>query len=211
MPLKYTSETDNRTWYWDGDEWAIWTGSTGGGGGGGGGDCCVIFSETPPEEPFASMRWFDLTSGIEYIYYEDGDSAEWIAPGPGAKNASIREIPYDLTFAAFGYLSNGHTVGSVLLTRTVSIAATAPLSLAKIKNAPTSTPLIINIYQIKSTVPEILLGNITFPVGSTNGIITFTSPAILTPSDLMQLRIASAVDDINNGITISIVSTYYTE
>ena len=210
MALKYTSESGAQTWYWDGDEWAKWTGNEGGGGGGGG-DCCVIFSETPPEDPFPSMRWFDLTTGIEYIYYQDGDSAEWIAPGPGAKDASIREIPYDLTFASFGYLINGYTMGSVIMTRTVSIVATAPGSLAKLETAPVTAPLVINIYQRKPTVPEILLGNITFPIGSTNGVITFLSPAILTAGDIMQLRIASEVDNFTNGITVSIVSTYYTE
>jgi hypothetical protein len=56
--------------------------------GGGGGSYTI--SATPPADPGDGDVWFDSTDGLSYIYYDDGDSSQWVeisgnqgSPGPG--------------------------------------------------------------------------------------------------------------------------------
>jgi hypothetical protein len=59
-----------------------WAASSGGGGGGGG----FTISDTAPSSPAEGSAWFDSTTGFTYIYYNDGNSTQWVqllgTPGP---------------------------------------------------------------------------------------------------------------------------------
>jgi hypothetical protein len=57
-----------------------WVPSTVSGGGGGGGQ---IISDSVPLIASAGDVWFDSTTGISYIYYDDGDSSQWVQFGIG--------------------------------------------------------------------------------------------------------------------------------
>jgi hypothetical protein len=39
-----------------------------------------IASATAPSSPSPGDRWYDLTTGSEYIYINDGDSSQWVVP-----------------------------------------------------------------------------------------------------------------------------------
>ena len=39
-----------------------------------------IASATAPLGPTSGDRWYDLTTGLEYVYINDGDSQQWVAP-----------------------------------------------------------------------------------------------------------------------------------
>jgi hypothetical protein len=54
------------------------TGQTGQDGQGGSGN--YVISATAPSGPTSGDRWYDLTTGLEYVYINDGDSSQWIAP-----------------------------------------------------------------------------------------------------------------------------------
>jgi hypothetical protein len=53
-----------------------------------------IASATAPLGPTSGDRWYDLTTGLEYVYINDGDSQQWVAPasigpqGPTGSNGS---------------------------------------------------------------------------------------------------------------------------
>ena len=49
-------------------------------GGGGGSGASVTISTSPPVSPTAGSLWFNSESGVLYIYYDDGDSQQWVAP-----------------------------------------------------------------------------------------------------------------------------------
>lgn len=58
-------------------------------GGSGGGAYTV--SATAPSSPTSGDAWFDTSSGIEYVYLNDGTSSQWVetgAPGIGPQGAS---------------------------------------------------------------------------------------------------------------------------
>lgn len=59
----------------DSDDAAIQTAASSGGGGGG---ASVSISDSAPSSPSAGDLWFDSSEGIMYIYYNDGDSAQWV-------------------------------------------------------------------------------------------------------------------------------------
>lgn len=56
--------------------------------GSGGGGSSVIISETPPASPTANAVWWDSDTGIPYIYYDDGNTAQWVSFGMGETGAT---------------------------------------------------------------------------------------------------------------------------
>lgn len=38
--------------------------------------------ETPPEQPLAGSEWYCTTDGRTYVWYEDGDSSQWVESSP---------------------------------------------------------------------------------------------------------------------------------
>lgn len=50
----------------------------GDGGGGTGGGILFTASDTPPDGPNPGDEWLDTTSGIEFVWFDDGDSAQWV-------------------------------------------------------------------------------------------------------------------------------------
>ena len=57
----------------------------------GGGSGSYTISATAPESPEAGDVWFDSTDGKSYIYYDDGDTTQWLEIGsrqPGPTGAT---------------------------------------------------------------------------------------------------------------------------
>jgi hypothetical protein len=63
----------------DGDGGAAWEAPSGGEGGGAG----VTISDTAPSTPTAGDLWFDSTLGVLLIYYDDGDTEQWVSTAGG--------------------------------------------------------------------------------------------------------------------------------
>jgi hypothetical protein len=61
------------------EETETWVPGEGGGGGG-----KFTISETTPEDPTPGDVWFDSTSGISFIYYNDEDGEQWVEIGDTA-------------------------------------------------------------------------------------------------------------------------------
>jgi hypothetical protein len=72
------------------------------GGGGGGG---VTISDTPPALPQPGALWYEADSGNTYVYYDDGDSKQWVQINiqPAAPTA----VPPGLTAQTRNRLVNG--------------------------------------------------------------------------------------------------------
>ena len=65
--------------------WDVATGAwklTASGGSGGGGS--ITISDTPPASPAAGALWWESDTGNEYIYYNDGNSSQWVMISGGA-------------------------------------------------------------------------------------------------------------------------------
>jgi hypothetical protein len=57
------------TWVWDGQKWNVNSVAAG---------QYIIISATPPTNPIIGSLWWDSTGGQLYIYYNDGNSAQWV-------------------------------------------------------------------------------------------------------------------------------------
>lgn len=55
-----------------------WTASIGGSGGG----AATIVAEDPPSVPIEGQLWWCTTDGRLYVYYNDGDSSQWVPATP---------------------------------------------------------------------------------------------------------------------------------
>jgi hypothetical protein len=62
----------------------------------------TIISSTAPNSPSAGTKWVNTTSGVEYTYYVDIDSSQWIETGPVSIISGLNALPI--------YLNSGTTV-----------------------------------------------------------------------------------------------------
>lgn len=63
-------------WFEDGDsgQWVEWVALDGGGSRG-----VKYFSQdTPPGAAIAGDQWFDTSTGVQYVLFDDGDSTQWV-------------------------------------------------------------------------------------------------------------------------------------
>lgn len=65
----------------DGDGWVSSPAS-------GGGGSSVVISETAPASPTAGTVWWDSDTGASYIYYDDGNTAQWVSFSMGETGAT---------------------------------------------------------------------------------------------------------------------------
>src|SRR5215467_11903853 len=77
-------------WKWDGEAWRLETtviegpeGPPGPPGppGPGGGGLIVIASPQPPDDPEPNTIWIESDTGSTFIWYDDGDSQQWVQIG----------------------------------------------------------------------------------------------------------------------------------
>jgi len=54
-----------------------------------------VMSETPPDNPNDGQEWGDTTSGLNYTWFEDGDSGQWLADVAQDNGGGIDEAPVD--------------------------------------------------------------------------------------------------------------------
>ena len=63
-------------------------------GGGGGGGASVTISDTPPPSPTAGNLWWESDTGNLYIYYNDGNSSQWVLAVPAVNAAALNAVLY---------------------------------------------------------------------------------------------------------------------
>jgi hypothetical protein len=69
---------------WDGEKWLLASG----------GGASVLVSDTPPAGAPDNSLWWESDTGNLYIYYNDGDSTQWVLAVPPS-NATINAVRYD--------------------------------------------------------------------------------------------------------------------
>jgi hypothetical protein len=81
-------------------------------------------------------------------------------------------------------------LGSFVATRDIVIAAGAPGSLVVAEVAPTSATVVLQLVHNGSSV-----GNLTFNIGATNGIVNLTAGLTLVSGDKLQVTSGGAASD----------------
>ena len=95
-----TGPSDGQALVWSasGSKWIPGTVATGGGGGGGGG-ATVSISDSVPATQSPGDLWWNSIEGALKIYYDDGDSQQWVDASPSGSGATGggTGATYDLT------------------------------------------------------------------------------------------------------------------
>lgn len=186
----------------------------------------VAVDDTAPGSPSSGALWLDTNTGILYVYFDDGDSEQWIQP--------VFPYPDTTNLATVSYVNS--TVAA--------LPATAGLATTAFVNAAVSaSAFVLNVQADDSTTRSIAtgstvqfngsggitttsdsLGNITIIGGGTTGNITFAvttidssdssairfTPAVIFDSDITvqnNLVIDNSVDvalnlSVNNRLTV---------
>ena len=78
---------------------AVFDGATGllikdGGPPGTGGGASVTISDTPPASPTAGNLWWESDTGNLYIFYNDGNSSQWVLAVPAVSASALNAVTY---------------------------------------------------------------------------------------------------------------------
>ena len=100
---------------------------TSSGGSGSAGDPIVSISENAPSSPSTGSLWFDPSDLTPYLYYNDGNSAQWVEFTPGGGTSSgltIQDEGSALSTDAttLNFVGTGVTVTGTGATKTVTIS-----------------------------------------------------------------------------------------
>ena len=120
-----------------------------GGGGGGGGGASVNISLTAPSSPSAGDLWFDSSNLKTFIYYNDGDSNQWVLANPTGQDdlsmaaLSSNVIPDQDNYYALGSStnkwSNIHTNAANINNATLTGIPTAPTPAQSVNDTQLAT------------------------------------------------------------------------
>ena len=124
--------------------------------------------------------------------------------GPAGANydpdTTVLNLPYDIGLFISGLMSATSTVvGSFLATRTVSLKANLPGSLARAKVAP-SNSVVYNI-----TVDGVIKGQVTFNTGSTVGTFSWATGLNVTAGQLIEIVTPSTLEASIKDVSITLV------
>ena len=92
------NDQDGRLYiYYDDGNTQQWVDTNPNGGGPGGGSFLVSISPTPPSTPSQGQLWWNSDDGRLYVYYDDGNTAQWVdtnpnGGGPGGVPVIISDI-----------------------------------------------------------------------------------------------------------------------
>ena len=77
-----TDRAELFVWYADGSS-AQWVEANTGSGGGGGGGARVTTDDVAPANPSDGDLWWNSKNGKLYVWYDDGDTLQWVVASPG--------------------------------------------------------------------------------------------------------------------------------
>jgi hypothetical protein len=92
---EFTDPSSNNTYIWSGTIsplngfWIIKSAdSSSGTPTPGGGNASIYVGPTPPVTPGENQLWWNTVSGRMYLYYDDGDTIQWVETSPGTTEKS---------------------------------------------------------------------------------------------------------------------------
>jgi hypothetical protein len=161
----------------------------------------VSVDDTAPSSPSPGNLWLDTNTGILYVYYDDGDSEQWIQP--------VFPYPDTTNLATVSYVNSA--VSGLASTSYVNTAVTGLATTAFVNSAVSASAFVLNVQADDSTTRSIPTGstvqfngaggitttsdssgNITIIGGGTTGNITFAVTTI-DSSDSSAIRFTPAV------------------
>jgi hypothetical protein len=190
------------------------------------GGTSVSVDDTAPSSPSPGNLWLDTNTGILYVYYDDGDSEQWIQPvfpypdttnlaTVSYVNSTVAALPATAGLATTSFVTSAVSAGAFVLNVQADDSTT--------RSIPTGSTVQFNGSGGITTTSD-SSGNITIIGGGTTGNITFAvttidssdssaiifTPAVIYESDVTvqnNLVIDNSVNvaldlSVNNRLTV---------
>ena len=110
--------------------------------------------DTPPSSPYSGQEWFDTSGGVDYTWFEDGDSGQWLQQtlfASGAESITL-DVNQSLTTVSFT------ATGSLDITKNVSfIDATSGDIVATLPTAVGNTGSFIHTKRVDSSANSVTI------------------------------------------------------
>jgi hypothetical protein len=165
---------------------------------GGGG---VVISDTPPASPTAGMLWWQSNTGLFFLYYNDGNSSQWVALPGGNVNPVQRSHLAGLTLSTPG-ASASFTVQPGVAADSTNIAMmTLPAAITKTMGAWVvgSGNGALDTGTIAANYHDVYL--IRRPdTGVVDVLLTIMGNAPTLPANYTQFR---RIGSLNNGLNVN--------
>jgi hypothetical protein len=195
-------------------------------GSGTGSGSSVSVDDTAPSSPSPGNLWLDTNTGILYVYFDDGDSEQWIQPvfpypdttnlaTVSYVNSTVAALPASAGLATTSFVTSAVSAGAFVLNVQADDSTT--------RSIPTGSTVQFNGSGGITTTTD-SSGNVTIIGGGTTGNITFAvttidssdssairfTPAVIFDSDVTvqnNLVIDNSVDvalnlSVNNRLTV---------
>jgi hypothetical protein len=130
--LWYNSANGRIYVYYDDGDSAQWVDASPQGGGGSGGGASVTTSDTAPSTPTDGDLWYDSVGGRLYVYYDDGNTNQWVDAAPqGGGDAGFSKLEVGNTKAEVTDTgSNGTFTVTTEGTSRLTVGSTGNVSIA---------------------------------------------------------------------------------
>lgn len=189
-------ETDTGdSFIWDGSAW-----QPGGGGG------SIEISATAPASPAAGDLWWDSDNGNLYIYYDDGDSQQWVAAngpqvfvGTTAPAGYQGQLWFDSTTGkVYIYYDDGSSaqwvsaIGGSIAGTIVQVVSTT-----KTDTFTTSSTSMVDVTSLSATITPSSTSSkiyVSLSIGSIDNGGTSQSSRIIVLRDAVEIGIGDAAD-----------------
>lgn len=94
MPLNFPTSPNlndvysfgGKSWIWNGAAWALRARTTG----------ILTVSDSPPSNPIDGDNWINSLNGRQLVYFNDGDSSQWVELIPSDPAVSSATIDFGL-------------------------------------------------------------------------------------------------------------------
>ena len=155
-------------------------GYTGSAGSASGGSSVTVSSSSPLSANSGDL-WYNSTLGTMFIYYNDGNSSQWVqvTPSGGGASGSGAASSVFATFAGFNTIQTGtqrryfnNSINIYKLTSWVSTTSNSALTISLNKNGSS-------------------IANTTIPAGSSIANTTFSNVQLLADTDYMTIDITA--------------------
>jgi hypothetical protein len=173
---------------------------------GSGGGATIAISETPPSSPTGGAVWWDSNTGIPYIYYNDGDTSQWVtfAMGPSGSNGTDGAAVYPQNIQSGNYTLQLSDAGKhIYSSNTGAQTITIPT------NASVAFPIgsLITIVNMGTNAITLSASGVSiFPIGS---LTALTNPRLGSGAPMQLIKTATNSWNILSGTTVTSATASY--
>jgi len=166
------------------------------------GGASATVSATPPPNPIAGDLWYDSDSAALYVYYNDGNTSQWVSTSVGGVGTTDPQNLYELLDVDFG----GTTpADKTVLTYSTALGAWQPQAAAQYYASfrPSTSTQSVGTNQITIDFDEIVVRSDNWPLATVNN-----SGFIYVPVTGKYLVTVSIYVDTTNVSTRNAMETW---